>query len=222
MSDNTTASAQPMYEFKELDKFQMFTDAPGAEGKRSRLVWSSYRGNPRVTVFTQVPNDTNKGILNAAMNPETFLVFLDMLEQVARKNEECKYKLANYTLIRTGEDDNRKQRGEKVLASDLWFGRDNGGLVWISVVAENRPKIKFDFKISDFHKLYKGDGNALTDAEASSLQALAVIRALRDVMMMHMGELRQRPDAPAPRQGARSYDNSSSKPANKGFDDLNF
>lgn len=225
MSEQQT-STQPVYEFKELDKFQMFTPAPGNTGKRSRLTWSSYRGNPRVTIFTQVQDDTNKGIIFAPMNPETFLIFLELLEQVARNPAESKQKLECYTLIRLGEDTNGKKSSEKVLVSDLYFGRDRDGLVWLSVVAENRPKIKFDFKISDFHKLYKGDGNSISEAEASSLQALAVIRALREVMIPHMGELRQRQETGTGNGGnARSYERSAAKAntANsKGFDDINF
>ena len=71
------ATEEKTYEFKQLEKFTLVTKAPGADGKNSLLLWSSYRGNPRITVFTGVPNDTGKGVLHAAMNPETFLMKLN-------------------------------------------------------------------------------------------------------------------------------------------------
>jgi hypothetical protein len=206
------------YEFKQLEKFTLVTKAPGTEGKNSLLLWSSYRGNPRMTVFTGVPNDTGKGVINAAMNPETFLMFLNMLKDIALSPKEDKVKLECFTLTKNTDG----SRGEKIHSSDLWFGKDSRGMVWISVLAEGRPKIKFDFKVSDFHKFYKSDGTALSEAEASSLQTLAVVDALRSVFLTHMGELRPPYE---PKDGANKYQNrTASKPANSNaqFEDISF
>lgn len=212
------------HQFKELEKFQMFTPAPGAEGRRSRLSFSSYRGNPRLTVFTGVPNDTGKGVIHAAMNPETFMIFLKLLEQIAKSNKEEKNKIDCDTLIKAA-DGARSQ--ERTLSSSLVFGRDAEGVIWISVIAENRPKIKFEFQISDFHRLYKGDGSQFTKAEASSLQALAVIDALRRIFTAHASELKPpyQPNAtgntgykkPGGQQKSSGFTDNSGT-----FEDLNF
>lgn len=209
-------SEQQFYPFKELEKFQLFTETPGVPGKRSRLGFSSYRGNPRITVFTNVPNDTGKGVINAPMNPETFLVFLDLLEKVALNPAESKHKIDCWTVMRAAEG--QEANREKTLLSELYFGRDAAGLIWISVTAPNRPRIKFDYRISDFHKIYKGDGTQLTEGESSTLQAMATIRALREVMIVHMSELKP-PYIPGEKPAAKTYNKPSE---NKDFDDLNF
>ena len=64
---------------------------------------------------------------------------------------------------------------EKFLDSELWFGKDDEGVAFISVISGERPKIKFEFNISDYHKIHRS-GNPITKAEASCLQALAVVR----------------------------------------------
>ena len=210
-------SEPQVYTFKELEKFQMYTPAPGAQGKRSALRYSSYRGNPRLSLFTNVPNDSNRGMLNAAMNPETFLIFLDLLEKIARDPGPGKYKIDCMTTPRAPEGAERST--EKILGAELYFGRDENGIVWISVTAPNRPRIKFEYRLSEFHKVYKGDGTALTESEGSTLQALATVLALREVFLTHMGELRP-PYVP---NGTKA---ESGKPAAKfdsaGFDDLTF
>lgn len=210
------AEPQVVYPFKELEKFQIFTETPGVEGKRSRLGWSSYRGNPRINVFTNVPNDAQKGMMSAAMNPETFLIFLNMLEEFAVKPGEQKAKIDCYTIPRAIEGQERST--DKILASEIYFGRDAQGILWISVVVANRPKIKFEFKISDFHKIYKGDGTQLTPADGSSLQTLATVKALRTVFMEHMSELRP-PYVPNGQGVSKSV---ASKVQSEGFDDITF
>jgi hypothetical protein len=183
--NNTTT---PVFEFKELEKFVMFTDAPGAPGKRSRLVWSSFKGNPRITVFTGVPNDSGKGVINAPMNPETFLILMDLLKDLCQGTGEVKNKIACYTLMKGEAGAPRSQ--EQTLLSDIYIGRDTEGIIWISVVVVNRPKIKFEFRISDFHKLYKGDGTQFTAAEASALQTRAYVNGVTGSLMSHMADLR--------------------------------
>lgn len=214
---------QQEHQFKELEKFQMYTNAPGAEGRRSRLGFSSYRGNPRITVFTGVQNDSGKGVINAAMNPETFLIFLNLLERVAKADKEDKFKVDCDTLLKSN-DGQRSQ--ERTLASSIIAGKDAEGVMWISVVAENRPKIKFEFTVSDFHRLYHGNGQQFSKAESSVLQTLATIDALRAIFTTHASELRPpyNPDANGKGQGRGGYGNKASKPAAAAetFDDLTF
>lgn len=201
-----------VFPFKQLEKFKMFTKSPGSDTQRSSLSWSTYRGNPRATVFTGVPND-GKGVLHAAMNPETFLIFLDLFEKIAKTEKEDKIKLECSTIVKTGDSK------EKVHVSDLWFGKDAEGVMWISVVAENRPKIKFEFRISDFHKFTHGNGQPLTNSEGSCLQALACARALREVIIPHMADVKSN-------MGAEKKENpSGAKPkasSTESFRDLNF
>lgn len=173
---------------EEFYKFSMFTPAPGAEGKRSRLAWSIRDGSPRISVFTNIPNDTQqKGIISAPMNPETFFAFLNMFEKICTGDNNYKMKLDCFTAYK--DKDGNMQ--EKTLLSEVWFGKDEQGICWISLLAPNRPKIRFNFFISDFHRFFKQDGNPLNENESSMLQAKATISCLRGIYISKLNTIKQ-------------------------------
>lgn len=215
--------AQPI-RILDFEKMQMWTPTPGAPGKRAKLGFGIRDGNPRITVFTNDPKDTvSKGIIYAAMNPETFFAFLQMFEKVARSSEETKMKIDCFGL----RYENDKPTKDRILLSELYFGRTAEGIVWLSVVAENRPKIKFDFKISDFHGIFNGAGNQISEAEASQLEALAKIGLLRTVYgNMIAKNIENPPPRPNANKGGFNKTDDSFKPKtspdNSFGDDLPF
>jgi hypothetical protein len=210
----------------DFDKFQMWTPTPGAEGKRAKLGFGIRDGNPRITCFTNDPKDTiSKGIIYAAMNPETFFAFLTMFEKVIKSTGEVKNKIDCFGM----RWENDKPTKDRILISELYFGRTADGIIWISLVAENRPKIKFDFRISDFHGIFHGDGTQITEAESSQLEAMAKLGLLRSVYSNMIAKQIENP-TPRPQntQGNRgnfnkSGDSSANKStANTVMDDLPF
>lgn len=208
----------------DFDKLQMWTPTPGAPGKRAKLGFSIRDGNPRITVFTNDPKDTiNKGIIYAAMNPETFFAFLALFEKVIKSQEEVKTKIDCFGT----RWENDKPTKERILISELYFGRTAEGIVWISLVAENRPKIKFDFKISDFHGIFRGDGKQISEAESSQLEALAKLGLLRTIYSNMIAKAIENP-APKPDRAQGNRDGftkrQDSEPANTTtqMDDLPF
>ena len=183
-----TTEQQAKPKINELNKFTIFANAPGAEGRRSRIAWSIRDGNPRITVYTNIPSDNvNYGIISAPMNPETFYAFLELFEKVIHGESDVKYKIECYTSI----PDKDGKYTDKTLLSDVIFGKDANGVVWISVVSGNRPKIKFELKISDYHKIFHGNGNVFTESEASALQAMALVKALRATYYQYTNGFRQ-------------------------------
>lgn len=177
----------PRPTINELQKFIMFTPTPGVEGKRSKLVWSVRDGNPRVTVYTNDPKDQiQKGIISCPMNPETFFAFLNMFEDTAQGQSNQKIGIECWTSYK----DKEGKYEEKTLLSTLMFGKDEQGMVWLCAISGSRPKIKFEFKISDYHKIIKGDGKSISDAEGSVLQAVAVIRTVRAIVQPMAGTFR--------------------------------
>lgn len=175
----TTNNDRPRQEFKDLAMWRMYADAPDAPGLRSSLRWGTLGANPRITVSTNVPADkTNKfGLISAAFNPETFMILLQSLEDIAKGENGQKMKFDCLTTIL--KDDG--SRSEPFLNSEVLIGKDDSGLVWISVLSKDRPKIRFIFTVSDFHKIYKSGGVPINESEASVLQATAVARSLRHI-----------------------------------------
>lgn len=153
----------------DFARLSLFTPTPGVEGQRSRLSFGTRDGNPRITVFTNDPRDTiNKGILIAAMNPETFKAFCLLFKQVCESQGEIKHYVECYG----SRWENNVKVENRVLTSTIWFGKDSDGIIWISIVADGRPKIRFNFKMSDWHNIYM-NGVQIDEATASKLEALS-------------------------------------------------
>lgn len=183
----------------DFERLQMWTPTPGAPGKRAKLSFGIRDGNPRVTVFTNDPNDKiNNGVIYAAMNPETFYAFMELFGNVIRAKEEVKYKISCFGT----RWENNKPTKEKILISDLCFGRDAEGMIWICIIAENRPKIKFEFNISDYHLLLDGDGKQFDKARASRLEAASKLALFHDVYGIAISKNLENP-TPRPNAGAR-------------------
>ncbi len=166
----------------DFQRLSMWTPTPGVENKRARLSFGILDINPRVSIFTNNPEDTiGKGIIAAPMNPETFFTFLNRLEAISKGEAGKKEKIECY------------QGKERVKISDLVFGKDDEGFTWISVIAPNRPNIKFVFEMSDWHTIQRGDGTKFTPSECSTLEALAKIQVLRGIYNQYFAEVLKTP-----------------------------
>lgn len=204
----------------DFERLQMWTPTPGAAGKRAKLSFGIRDGNPRITVFTNDPNDKiSSGVIYAAMNPETFYMFLKLFGDVVNAKEEVKYKIQCFGT----RWENDKPTKDKLLISDLCFGRDAEGMVWICLIADNRPKIKFEFNISDYHLLLDGEGKQFDKPRASRLEAAAKLALLHQVYGIAITKNLENP-TPRPNKDARGgfkkADTSFSKPADKSTADL--
>jgi hypothetical protein len=186
MAENT----RPQAEFLTLHNFTLFASTPDPSGRKAILEWSSREGCPRITIWTNIKEDAkNKsGNIYAGMNPETFYIFLSVLKKVAMGNPGDKYTIANMSSFRKEDG----SVGEKTHVSDTHIGKDSDGIVWISVTAEGRPKLKFEIQISDFHILSKSDGSGFTKAETSQLQAIALHDCLDRAYAPIIAKLREK------------------------------
>ena len=220
MSEMTT-EAPAMGRIIDFNRLSMWTPTPGVENKRARLSFGILDINPRISIFTNNPEDTiGKGIIPAPMNPETFFTFLMRLEMIAKGNPNAKEKIECF------------QGKERVKVSDLIFGKDEEGFVWVSVIAANRPNIKFVFEMSDWHTIQRGDGSKFTPAECSVLEALAKIQLLRNVYTNFFADVLKtpRPDynASAGKRGSGEKKSDSFQKKDSadtsdfGFDDIKF
>lgn len=179
MSDQPDVQMPRILDFNRLS---MWTPTPGVENKRARLSFGMLDVNPRITIFTNNPEDkVNKGVLSAAMNPETFMMFLNRFEAITRGPADKKEKIPCY------------QGKERVKVSDLIFGKDADGFCWLSVVAPNRPNIKFTFKMSDWHELQLADGTKFSETDCSVLEAQAKIQILRTIYGQYFAEVMKTP-----------------------------
>lgn len=166
-------------------KLNLSAPTPGVQGAKASLIWGLYANNPRLTVYTNDPNDSGEqngyGKISANLDGPTFFAFLELLKVAANAPGEFKDKVENKNFIFPGG----KRSERPVVVSELWAGKDKDGIVWISVTARDRPKIKFPILSPDFHQFIHGDGTPYEPAETSKLFALGYINLL-DKMMAHL------------------------------------
>lgn len=180
------------------------TNAQGPNGRPAfaRLDWSVVNANPRVTVYTNDPQDPGEGgkIAGAFSAPGFFAwmaLMNDMIEK-APAGFKDKVDLLNFRFFGPGKKSERPE-----VISSLWYGKDEHGVVWISLVdAANqaRPKIKFEFGNDDWHQFVHGNGQAYTKAETSAAFAKGYMMLL-PLMVAHMATIDYTPPEPKPQQG---------------------
>ena len=172
-----------------LENKKLNMSARNQDGKFASLQWGLFANNPRITVYTNVESDqsTNYGKISANMDTPAFFAFLNLLRQAiefvpgTNGQEEFKASIQNKNFIFPGG-----KRSEKpVVQSELFVGKDKEGVVWMGVMANDRPKIKFNFQLSDFHLLRHGTGETYSAAEASKVAADAYWTILSE-MIAHM------------------------------------
>jgi hypothetical protein len=83
------------------------------------------------------------------------------------------------------------QRTDRYLGATLMSGKDADGVVWISLIAQDRPKIQFKIRPSEDTVFKTADGSALSPADASKYQALAWVQMLRHVYGTLAGTFRE-------------------------------
>jgi len=160
-------------------KLNLNAPCPSAPGKVSSLIWSIVANNPRLVVYTNDPNDTKDyGKISANLDMPVFYTLLAMLDKVINTEGEIKYKLENKNFIFPGG-----KRSEKpVVTSEIWFGKDKDGLIWISVTARDRPKIKFVFTHSDYHHFQNADGTPVSQSDVSMYVAKGYLSILENMV----------------------------------------
>lgn len=165
-------------------KLALSAPCPSAPGKFSTLSWRLVTNNPRITVYTNDPADMTEknqnGLISAALDAPVFFMLMKMLYKIVDAPAGTKEKIENRNYIFPAG-----KRSEKpVVVSEIIIGKDEEGVVFISVVAydKNRPRIKFDLVPNEFHTLYHQNGQQFTKAEASELYARGYIKCLEGLM----------------------------------------
>lgn len=153
---------------------------------KAKLKFGIYRNNPRVTVYTNEPNDANNnyGMITAALDPVAFSSMMEILKELTEKSgaNNVKYKIDSLTLT-PGEPG---QKRETKLVASVLIGKDEEGVIWITVVADGRPKFKFEFGDFKFHKFYRPDGSQMSKTELSGIAAKATANFLNNIFATYV------------------------------------
>ena len=175
-------------------KIQLVAECPADASKQSTMQWMLVANNPRLVVWTNDPADTGEsngyGKITANLDMPTFVVFMNILADIIDGANDSKQYVENSNYIFPGG----KRSDTPVLVSTLYCGKDKDGIVWISLIAKNRPIIKFVFGEGQFHHFHEKDGSPASKDKVSQLYAKAYTKLLYDMMEQLVVDLYVEPE----------------------------
>ena len=181
---DAAAPTKPATDFKRPGitnrKLALKAPTPGVKDRFAILQLGWYDGNPRFTVFTGDPDDAPeiKGRISANMDVPTFYAVIEAIEMATTitLGQEYRYIVDNYSTT----DDRGQRLEKKSKVSETIIGVDPQGRIFLSVTAEGRPKIKFQFGSNDWHHWRDAiTGEPVNEAQVSKLYAKGYVNFLR-------------------------------------------
>lgn len=166
---------RPKAEYLDLNKFMMYSSAPGVTNK-AKLVWGIRNTDPRISVFVPKPEGTKTEIISASLGVYAGMMLLEGLAAMVDAPPDTKAKVECRGSIR---DENGKPTGETRAQSEVWYGKDKEGFCWISVVEGEKSRIKFVWTLWDYHVFYHSNGEKYTGPEGSCLMLKVAVEGLK-------------------------------------------
>lgn len=181
MSDNQQFANQRKK--NALDNRKLKLSAKNQEGGYAGLVWGLINNNPRITVYTGIESDREKGGIQGAFNTIGFYMFLELLKEAAEfKPSEGKPEYRREVeLLRPNFPRGGGRPDGVVTASKAFVGQNKDGLVWISITAHNRPMVQFIITHDEYHKYKFETGENYSPSDASKLAAKAYYNVLSKI-----------------------------------------
>lgn len=165
-------------------KLRLLGEIQSGAKRRPTLGVSVHKNQPRIQVRTEVPNDSDNGLIAANMDTHTFFAFMDILKKVTENpavEPENRFSIRNQGHTFFGG-----KRSEKPeLLSTTIIGRDKDTQeVYLAVISsrKERPCIKFYFRPSEWHDLRDGQGQPLDPATISNIYASSYLGWLNELV----------------------------------------
>lgn len=194
-------------------------DAGEGDQKRPRLVFGFRDGNPRITVYTGVTGPN--GVIAFPSDYTTMVSCMHMLKDVIAGEPGKKFSVDSLATVY----ENNKPTKEKRVAATLYMGKSKDGIIYFSVLTENKPKLVFSIKPSPFHVFRDGDKNVIPDSVMSCKMASGladlVIDIIGGILQAYTAEEYSTVRKPAPIKSQQGQSNQSQTAAIAGdLDDL--
>jgi len=156
--------------YYDLAKLVIWSDEPINPDvtTKARLVFSFRDGNPRITVYTGLQGPS--GVISFPSDYPTMTYALNKLKDIANGPNDNKVIIESLTSVYI----DNKITSDKRLVSTLHVGKSKDGILYISVVSDDKPKIVFPIKTSPYHVFKDKDGNIIPESELSKDLTLGI------------------------------------------------
>ena len=162
--------------FYDISRFVIWGDEINEESRKSRLIISFKNGNPRFTVYTGIKGPGS--IIQFPCDAVHMVTIAVLLKEVADSEPGEKIAVTSKT---TKYVDDRPTK-ELELVSTLYIGKSKDGIVYFSIISENKPKLIFTLKPSRFHTFLNGEGVQIPDSEISKKMAKAIGESIANLV----------------------------------------
>lgn len=176
--------------FFDIQRFVLWSDEAlesGDQNNKPRLVLSFRDGYPRITVYTGI--NSKEGVISFPSDYPTMTYIFNVLKEVANSEPGAKFVVDSLTNS-YGEDG--KPTGDKKLVSKLFVGKSKSGVVYLSVISEDKPKIVFPIKPSPYHVFRDSENNEIPEEVISSKLAIGIadlaLGILANAIIQHANE----------------------------------
>jgi uncharacterized membrane protein YgcG len=193
MSDYNNQQQQPARPKTILNHRQLSMYAPNGDGKFANMSFDIKKNDVLITVRTNIPADANNdyGRLQALVPLDMFYSFLEMVEAAALADQPFRWAYEHKDRKFIGQG---KMTDGPVLMYRLVVGREENGVVYISVVLEKRPNIKFSFMPNTKTTFKDSEGNEMPKALESKFLALGKVKAIREFVGVMVKEMYKHPE----------------------------
>jgi len=158
------------------------------EKDTAQLQWSSRMGYPRITVFTTRNTHTDgkfnyNTMIKAPFDYVTIDILLQRFKSVLSSDDVVSYDIGCYNNTYV----NNERTSSVDLAATVRIGRDDSGVVYISVLEKDKAKIKFSLLPSKtYFKFYDKNKEVITDKKVlSNLYANAYYKRLNFILNLN-------------------------------------
>jgi hypothetical protein len=167
--------------FSDITGFVLWSDS-SVENRRARLVLSYRDSNPRFTVYTGAAG--KEGVISWPCDLPHFVTILNMLKDIANGPNGDKKVIDSLTV----KYENDKPTNEKMLVSKLVIGKNNEGVCYMALIDENKPKIAFEIKPSQYHIFRDSNGEMIPISAVSRLMTIGIADSLLTLVSVTMLE----------------------------------
>lgn len=171
----------PQREKNAFDNAALKLEGVAENGNKApQLAVNIAKNRATFTVFTNDPNDTKDyGKIRLQLSVPYFNTVLFLLELAAQGKLEGGRKFVE---VKDFAFPGGKRTEQPIVLGRVIVGRDDDGLVWISVTAHGRPNCKFPLIPKTYNTIRNADSSEVSRAEHSQLYAMGWALSMKTLM----------------------------------------